>query len=81
MHVYSFIYALTILVIKLFYPKFFQPVHHFISNGVVLILITFPDYILSVTKMFLKIKYNIALWSTSGIKIILLYGTYFLVFS
>lgn len=42
MHVYSFIYALTILVIKLFYPRFFQPVHHFISDGAALILITFP---------------------------------------
>ncbi len=81
MHVYSFIYASIILVIKLFYPRFFQPVHHFISDGAALILITFPVYILAVTTVFFKVKYNIALWKTGGVTIILLYGAYFLVFS
>lgn len=81
MHVYSFIYASIILIIKLFYPRFFQPVHHFISDGVALILITFPVYILAVTTVFFKVKYNIALWKTGSATIILLYGAYFLVFS
>jgi hypothetical protein len=54
--------VLTMLVIKLFYPRFFLSSRSFISDGALLILIIFPVYILAVITVFFKVKYNITFW-------------------
>lgn len=76
MQIYGCIYALVLIVIEFFYPKLFQPTHHFISDGDAMVLVTFPIYITVIMIVFFKGKYNISFWKIGGVIMVLLYSIY-----
>ncbi len=76
MHIYICIYALFLIALDFFYPKLFQPVYHFISEGAGLVLVTFPVYISVIMIVFFKGKYSISSWKAGGAIMVLLYGIY-----